>query len=476
MQAARTKPYRQLELPLPHRITNPGEYGRALHGRGHPAGAVVTIAQKGPEIIPDERRKSGWKYKWSERAYPVEALPELLPRVAGQEDTYLSMQKFWGWKRIALLASLGAMYVDLDYYRTEHATSSPVHVLQHAMNLLDEEKIPPPSLAISSGQGLYMIWLHGQVPARALPRWSRCQKELHDILKPLGADSGAKDAARVLRIPGTRHRQAETHVEVITPLREVWEFDNLADEILPYTREEYRAEVRDIRAKRAQKAARKPRERRLWTGQGLDRVQLWNDRWIDVLNLVESRILFSPDPDYRRRLLWVAGIGMSYVCVPNAFKRELLMLNRRVGAVPEFQLPSAYNPLFRTLKAAAEGRRVICPMTGKDKDPRFTYRNETLVNVLKIEPEEEQRRDPNTGEYLLRTIISADEERRRDKERKEKARREAGAMERHQYLSRAAQRREDARRMSREGLRTPEIAEALEVSIHTVKGYLYRSM
>ena len=57
----------------------------------------VTIAQK----IPG----SG---SWRERSHPVEVAVELLRHYVGQEDVYLSTQRFRGRRRIAHLLSLGS--------------------------------------------------------------------------------------------------------------------------------------------------------------------------------------------------------------------------------------------------------------------------------------------------------------------------------------------------------------------------------
>ncbi len=67
----------------------------------------------------------------------------------------------------------------------------------------------------------------------------------------------AVDAARVLRVIGTRHGKANAIVEAITPAGEVWDFNELADRVLPLTR----AELRDLRIQRALRRARSSSER-----------------------------------------------------------------------------------------------------------------------------------------------------------------------------------------------------------------------
>lgn len=60
--------------------------------------------------------------------------------------------------RIHLL-SLSELYADLDYYRVPAlAGADPGRVLEIAVQKLESQGMPEPSLAISSGRGLYLLW------------------------------------------------------------------------------------------------------------------------------------------------------------------------------------------------------------------------------------------------------------------------------------------------------------------------------
>ena len=224
-------------------ITIPREHGEVVHAGGK---GLVAIAH---------RTK---KDRWRERVHGVEAALELLNHYRGQRDVYLSTQRFRGRRRVAYLLSLSELYADLDYYRIPELTDAdPRKVLELALKALSRAaRMPEPSLAISSGRGLYLLWLHEPIARSALPRWAACQRELCKVLKPLGADSLAVDAARVLRVIGTHHSEARAMVEAITPAGEVWEFNELADRILPLTR----AELHDLRIQRALRGPRSPSE------------------------------------------------------------------------------------------------------------------------------------------------------------------------------------------------------------------------
>lgn len=108
------------------------------------------------------------------------------------------------------------------------------------MDALLWAKLPYPSLAISTGRGLALVWRHEPVSKHVLPKWARCQQCIIEALEELGADPGAKDAARVLRLVGTYNSKSGTLVEIISEnLDEVWEFGDLAEDILPVPQERF---------------------------------------------------------------------------------------------------------------------------------------------------------------------------------------------------------------------------------------------
>ena len=251
----------------PHLLTSL-QHAALLHGRvpGSAAGHVAIAT-----MVPGE----GWR----EKAYPACELAEVLPYYAGRSDVYLSTQRFWDWRRIARLAECGALAVDVDFHKVERLRDShPLGALEDCRVALERGRMPQPSIAVASGRGLYLLWLHEPIPRQALPRWNVCQRELWEILKPIGADRGALDAARMLRLIGTRHSRTGVIVEALTPPGAVWDFDDLADEVLPYAR----AEIADFRIRRAARAAKRPPERRRVPSHKFNVETLWEARLTDL--------------------------------------------------------------------------------------------------------------------------------------------------------------------------------------------------
>jgi hypothetical protein len=417
-------------------VRTPREHGRLVHGGGM---GCVAIVQKIP--------KSGF---WREKSHPLEVAIELLRHYAGQEDVYLSTQRFRSRRRIAHLLSLGSLHMDLDYYRIPELTRvHPLAALEMALVALEKAAMPEPTFAIGSGRGLYLLWLHGPIPRAALPRWTACQKTLWEVLKPLGADRAAIDAARVLRVVGTIHSEAGVVVESLAPVGEVMGFEHLAKKILPLDR----VELRDLRVQRALRASQSRSGRLQAPPQGFTKATLWEARLSDLQRLRELRFMDAQMADYRDRWMFLSGVAMSWLAVPAVLQRELYALAHQAGGWTEGYTRSKLQAVFRTAHAAARGEKV--QYAGVEVDPRYRFKNQTIIELLEITGDEERE---------MRTVISDDERRRRDREEKKDKRRVAGAMTRNEYEGRAADRRIAARRMAAEGLRAEEIAKTLRIS------------
>lgn len=145
--------------------------------------------------------------------------------------------------------------------------------------------------------------------------------------------------------------------------------------------------------------------------------------------------------------MFVAGVGMSWLAMPAVLQRELFALAREVGGWTEGRTRSKLQAVFRTSREAVAGKRV--EWAGVDWDPRYRLKNQTIIEWLEITPEEERE---------MRTIISDDERRRRDRARKDPE------MTRTEYLTRAAKRRVATRKLSAEGLSQRDRQEAWDLS------------
>lgn len=430
-------PY-QLALPLDMNgerwVTDPRHHASQLHSGGR---GTVALAQR-------------YAGRWLERTYPVEAAIATANAYRGRADVYLSTQRFRGRRRLAKLLSLSSLYADLDYYRIPELSGlHPYAVMEGALNLLEGRSIPAPTLAIASGRGLYLVWQHEHVKRSALPRWRAAQDEITRALSRYGADPQSTDAARVLRMVGTRNEESEVYS--LLPVGEVYDFNGLADRILPLTQ----ADVHDLRVQRALRANRKP-EKRSQAPPGFTAATLWEARLTDLQKLRELRFMDAQMTDYRHRWLFVAGVGMSWLASsPQAMRRELFELAAEAGSWSEDHAAGKLSSVVSRTHRAFAGERI--EWRGETLDPRYRLTNQKIIEWLEIDASEESH---------MRTLVSSDERRRRDRQRKEPE------MSRGEYEGRAGQRREEARRMAARGMSKATIARDLGVDRSTVSKYL----
>lgn len=421
----------QPELPLDMNgerwVTDPRCHAGQLHSGGR---GTVALAH----------RHAG---RWLERTYPVEAAIAAANAYRGRANVYLSTQRFRGRRRLAKLLSLSSLYADLDYYRVpELAGLHPYAVMEGALHLLEDRGLPPPTLAISSGKGLYLLWQHEHVKRSALPRWRAAQDEITRALLPYGADPQATDAARVLRMVGTTNEDREVYS--LLPVGEVYDFNQLADRVLPLTQ----AELHDLRVQRALRANRKPEKRSQAPPEGFTAATLWEARLSDLQRLRELRFMDAQMSDYRHRWLFVCGVGMSWLASsPQAMRRELFELAREAGGWSEDHAAGNLSSVVNRTTRAFRGERV--EWRGELFDPRYRLTNQTIMEWLEIDASEES---------CMRTLVSSDERRRRDRQRKEPE------MSRKEYEGRASDRRSEARRLAGEGMSVRKIATAMRIS------------
>jgi hypothetical protein len=395
------------QLARPLHLRTADDHALALHptGRGR-----VTIAR---------RFGAG---SWHEASVPVSDLPYVTRQLQGEHDVYLTQNRFFSWRRlVAHLAELDALFTDLDYYRTPLADADPRHVLDLALETLALHRMPEPTFALATGRGLALIWLHSPVPRAALPRWRACQKAIHDALRHLGADRLATDAARVLRLVGTRNSRSGSLVEAITPVGQVWNFDTLADEILPIPRAELVA-LRLERAARRTRGQGMPRPSRYFTA-----ASLWELRLTELQRLREHRWLGSLPSGQRDLWLLLAAVAISYLVPAQMVRREVYALADQVtgGAWSERETAARMGAVIARAERAAYGHKV--EYGGRLIDPRYRFKTENIIELLGI-TEAEMRA------CRFRHLVSPEIGRELERQRWHERRAAAGGLSRAEYL------------------------------------------
>ena len=406
-----------------------------------------------------------------QRSYPLATMPTVIDALDQERDTWISQAEFIKPnRRVVYLLRLNLCFVDLDTYKTPWAGTPPESLSQRVQGYCLDEDIPSPSLILYSGRGLQVKWLlERPLPRAALPRWNAVQKQLIVFLEPFGADSGARDASRLLRLVDTVNTRSGERVRVLWVNEQAGEvkhynFEYLAETVLPLGREALKERKEDRRTHLVVIPGTKTGNLRAFSGR-----QLAWDRLEDLRTLAKLRgwTEHGIPHGYRSKYIhWCLNfLLLSGAVHSSQLFQEAQALVREV--CPDFnkEIRSILSTLYRKAQAYEAGEKV--EFGGRKYPPLYTPKNSTLQELFDITDVETPH---------LKTIISPAEAAERDAGRKREQRQRSGAMNRATYLETAEQRRVEARLRRARGESLRQIAETLGVSVDTVKGYLYRNV
>lgn len=413
-----------------------------------------------------------------QRSHKLVDLEEVVERLDPTRDTWVSQGEFFKPnRRVVNLWRMGLAYVDLDTYNTTGlAGRSPEYQVHSLLRFCEDHQIPVPSLVVYSGRGLQVKWLFDKpIPSKVLPRWQALQNELCNRLMPLGADWKARDASRVLRLVDTVNSKSGERAflvhQLTTPAGGAirlangavgYDFGALFDEVLPLTRaalEVQRSRTEQERVEAAIEIAARQARKENWIllkGQGhvgnlrpFIASELAWDRLADLRKLAELRgwSLGHGAPKKERDFpVFLAACFLAQAVVVPRLRQEVAAIAQELS--PEWsaaEVNSCVSSVMARADQASRGERVS--FEDKEIDPRYRWRNSTLIERLAITPEEERQ---------MGTIIGREEAKRRDAERKRLQRIEAIesglAKSREQWLGEKQQRNQRGRELRGQGL------------------------
>lgn len=162
----------------------------------------------------------------------IECLPRIMPYLV--QDAYFTVNASYqaapwknsitglpgGWCREIYLRYLNACFVDLDCYKFGLQFGDAVNQVIKAQ---DANVIPPASIIVRSGRGLYLLWLlrgEGRNFERAFPQTIPLYKDvlrairerIREFNPALNPDPAAGRTTQLLRIPGSINTKAELPV------------------------------------------------------------------------------------------------------------------------------------------------------------------------------------------------------------------------------------------------------------------------
>ena len=380
--------------------------------------------------------------KVNQQSYPLHMLPEVVSAIDPRLNSYITQSEFaQPNRRIVNLWRLGVVWLDMDTYKTPWGTErSQDAQVRDLLWILADKGYPEPSLVMSSGRGLYLKWFHEGLPRPALPRWNAVMREITREMTPWGSDAAAKDASRVLRIAGTVNSRSGDVARVLhvtpneqgLPIR--YGFDFLSECFLPLSREQVHEKRRAAIARHAEYEAKQAEYRkRRGFGQSVHKEypnlrpfsaqQLAWDRVEDLRRLTQIRKDSGQGLSGARELMlfW----QMNHLLLSQQVNLQTFWQESRALAAeldPDWARGEGRNTLgslFTKAKTQLNGEKV--EFDGRLWNPLYTPKNQTLIDVFRMTPDEERQ---------MKTIISPgmarERARVRDRERKLEMRRAMG--------------------------------------------------
>jgi hypothetical protein len=434
---------------------------------------------------------------WKQDAVPLKRLAEFLEQVDLRQNVWVSQSEFnRANRRVVNLERLPLLYLDIDIHHVEgYRDLAPQQQVEVLLMRCDERLLPPPSLVVHSGRGLQAKWLLDKpVPSNALPRWRLMQLELCRRLADIGADKRALDASRILRLVGSvnSRNSAEVHIAHVNSCPTMgaglradglvaYDFELLASELLPVDRQELEHRRRLLEADPVMRDCLRAANEDMWRAaepsnpkgvrpragthpnlQRLAGAQLGWDRLSDLRRLAELRGMEGGLPAGQRNLMVFLGAAfLAQSSVAYRLWDEVRELAQQFAPTwSEQEVRACVCSVQSRTEAALRGERL--PADNGPSDPRYKYKNETLINLLEITGEEERE---------LKTIVSDAERRRRGAGRAAARRRAAGAPSIAEIRTSRDDARAKAMALRALGRSFPEIACELGIAVGTAYNY-----
>jgi len=336
---------------------------------------------------------------------------EKFPLAVGEENVYISMNTFTRtYRRIEYLYTLNALYVDVDYYVTKYKLKG---VLKFYEKLIAEGKVPRATAVIKSGKGMYLEWKLEPASSESIGKWQELERYFASLFIEVGADMKATDVSRILRLPGTKYRskKVKSTVDLIDfQPHLVYPLENLISEYMPVIEEIVTPELPP-----KSKKEKKTKKNRSKIASIFNVYTLHYTRICDLIQLCEMRKwdMYC----YRELTLFL------YRYWSACFYSDVeLALKLTLEVNEKFVLPLTIREATNATKSAEEAyadwkteETVI--WKGMEKRKGYNYKNERIIELLDITPEEQMQKD-GEGRYRLKTIIGTDEKYRRNNERR----------------------------------------------------------
>ena len=184
----------------------------------------------------DAAAAEGAERAWRQRWVRADRLLDELSRFDLEQDLYISQLEFSARKRdVEHVASMRVNFLDIDWKRLEENDLTPEAWKDRILEHCRDHRIPEPNAVVFSGNGLHVKWIYtAPITREERGRWDLAQRLLLSQFKELGADAASIDAARVLRVPGSRNGKpgtADRRVRLLHHSAPGYSFDAFLDKV-----------------------------------------------------------------------------------------------------------------------------------------------------------------------------------------------------------------------------------------------------
>jgi DNA-binding NarL/FixJ family response regulator/uncharacterized protein YerC len=335
--------------------------------------AALASEQRSDHLLWLKGRKQSNGREWYSLNREI-AIQEL-SRYTSQPDVYVTPNEFHGWRLVRLLSGLNAFYVDIDVH---DGAGCPVAAAAAALERIDRARLPGPSMVVYTGRGAHLYWCFNRTPAAALPRWQRVQRTLVALT---AGDKQVVDVTRVLRVVGTTNplaaegRKSVTG-EVLNPGR--YDFDWLCDQIVELPR----AEIRDIRAARANKDAQARAESRAAGKTAGSIYQVWYHRYTDLIKIADAHWFGGVPQGHRNSMLFMMATSLSWFTRSEALNDEILAVARHhMPSFSDAEIQSTVSSVIKRATDAADGKHY--EWNSEKIDPRYRFTSARIWEQMK---------------------------------------------------------------------------------------------
>jgi len=388
----------------------------------------------------------------------LKSLKTIVEETEGREDTYISPNTYFVPKRSGSnIRQYRSLFIDLDVEK--YGKHSKKETMTHISELVNQNKIPEPSMIADSGRGFHLYFRIKNAPKQAIQTFQELEDYLYYQLKDLGADLSATDSARVLRLPGTINSRNKATCKIVSINKDIeYSMCELRDKYLNYKEHKQKKIIKtqEVKTKKDFIVRNIYNSYSLHISRAEDITMLCKLRGYDV-------------EGYRNFILHCFSYWKGiYIRDQDQLLREVAALNETFkNSLPDSEVKGVCKSINKAIEKfidyeqgvrCGQIKRVTKGMRDKSG---YWYTNKTLIRRLQITELEQQS---------MKTIINISEKYRRQNVKKKASRRND------EGLTARGQAKQDkikaVKELYKKGLTQAEIVRKLGITKGTVSKYL----